>query len=600
MTLIVTRPDGVEHRRFTLTDQGLGGRELDAAARRHGHDRHLARQAARRPQGRSDHAGHVPGRGLRARAPRPQARAAGRRARSRRDADHQGVGPLSLRAARRRTSPSKATSSSSRRARTSRAIPATSSARPTRRVEPVRKPLDAAATTDADGNADVAVTLPAVPQTAKPLEAERHPAPARDRRPHHRAHHARSPSTCSEARIGIKPLFKGQDLDENQKAAFEVVMLDDKGKRAAAPGLNWQLVAPRHQLAVVPPRRLVELRARDDHAQGRRRHARRDRRRRTRQDRVPRRLRPLPPRGGERRSQRPGLQRRLQCRLVLGERRMPTAPRCSTSRSTTRATSRATPPSCASPPSRAARRSSPCFGRPPVDAGGRRRQRRRRGRGQGRRRLGSRRLRHGAPLPPDGRKPEAHAEPRHRRAVDRPRPGGAHAQGGADPAEAKIKSGHDADRAGQDRRPRGRRGGARHASPPSTSASSTSRATRRRRRRTGSTRSASWPSRSATSTAASSTACAPSAARCAPAATAAATWACRAARRSRRRSRFYSGIVQRRAPTAPPSVDFEMPNFNGTVRVMAVAWTQGQARPRHRATSSCATRWRSPPPRRAS
>ena len=58
--------------------------------------------------------------------------------------------------------------------------------------------------------------------------------------------------------------------------------------------------------------------------------------------------------------------------------------------------------------------------------------------------------------------------------------------------------------------------------------------------------------RSATSTAASSTACAPSAARCARAVTAATAPACRAARRSKRRSPC-SPASSRSAPTAPPA-----------------------------------------------
>ncbi len=65
VTLIVTRPDGVEHRRYTLTDKGLGGRELDLGAAAIRHDGHLARQAAHRPRERPAHAGVVPGRGLR-------------------------------------------------------------------------------------------------------------------------------------------------------------------------------------------------------------------------------------------------------------------------------------------------------------------------------------------------------------------------------------------------------------------------------------------------------------------------------------------------------------------------------------------------------
>ena len=37
-----------------------------------------------------------------------------------------------------------------------------------------------------------------------------------------------------EPRIGIKSLFNGKDLDDNQAASFEVVLLDDKGKQALA------------------------------------------------------------------------------------------------------------------------------------------------------------------------------------------------------------------------------------------------------------------------------------------------------------------------------------------------------------------------------
>ena len=57
-------------------------------------------------------------------------------------------------------------------------------------------------------------------------------------------------------------------------------MLDADGKRVAAKRPQLGAHAPRQQLAVVQPRRLVELRGRDAHAQGRRRHARCDRRRR--------------------------------------------------------------------------------------------------------------------------------------------------------------------------------------------------------------------------------------------------------------------------------------------------------------------------------
>ena len=44
-----------------------------------------------------------------------------------------------------------------------------------------------------------------------------------------------------QPRIGIKPLFKGTDLDEKQTASFEIVVLDSEGKRVASDGLGWVL-----------------------------------------------------------------------------------------------------------------------------------------------------------------------------------------------------------------------------------------------------------------------------------------------------------------------------------------------------------------------
>ena len=48
--------------------------------------------------------------------------------------------------------------------------------------------------------------------------------------------------------------------------------------------------------------------------------------------------------------------------------------------------------------------------------------------------------------------------------------------------------------------------------------------------------------------------------------------ACRATRRSKPRSPMFSGIVKVDAD-GTAKVDFDMPDFNGTVRVMAVAWS---------------------------
>ncbi|HEY8246809.1 MAG TPA: alpha-2-macroglobulin [Hyphomicrobium sp.] len=107
-------------------------------------------------------------------------------------------------------------------------------------IEPVRKALDAATSTDAEGIAQVAITLPPVTQTAKPLDAN---VILRLRESGGRTieRSITIPVDLKQARMGIKPLFKGTDLDEKQTASFEVVVLDAEGKRVAADGLTWVL-----------------------------------------------------------------------------------------------------------------------------------------------------------------------------------------------------------------------------------------------------------------------------------------------------------------------------------------------------------------------
>ena len=79
-------------------------------------------------------------------------------------------------------------------------------------IEPVRKSLDLAAVTDAKGNADIAVSLPQVPHTARPLEAN---VNLRLRETGGRTieRNVTIPVDLKEPRIGIKSLFDGKDLD---------------------------------------------------------------------------------------------------------------------------------------------------------------------------------------------------------------------------------------------------------------------------------------------------------------------------------------------------------------------------------------------------
>jgi uncharacterized protein YfaS (alpha-2-macroglobulin family) len=107
-------------------------------------------------------------------------------------------------------------------------------------ISPVRKPLEAQAATNADGKAALDVTLPAIPRTGRPLEAD---VIVRLLEPGGRTieRTVTLPVDPKLARIGIKPLFADNAVGESEIASFEVIMLDADGKRAAAKGLAWTL-----------------------------------------------------------------------------------------------------------------------------------------------------------------------------------------------------------------------------------------------------------------------------------------------------------------------------------------------------------------------
>jgi uncharacterized protein YfaS (alpha-2-macroglobulin family) len=107
-------------------------------------------------------------------------------------------------------------------------------------VNPVREALDAGLITDKDGKAKIAVTLPAIPKTARPLEAEllvklvESGGRSIERK-------LVLPVDAKQPRIGVKPLFANGQAPEDQDAAFEIVLLDADGKPAASDKLEWTL-----------------------------------------------------------------------------------------------------------------------------------------------------------------------------------------------------------------------------------------------------------------------------------------------------------------------------------------------------------------------
>ena len=107
-------------------------------------------------------------------------------------------------------------------------------------VNPVRKPLDANLITDADGKAAIAVLLPAVPKTGRPLEAQII-VKLREQGGRTIERTVTVPVDMKSARIGIKPAFKGTSVEEDGEAAFDVVALDATGKQTASDKLEWTL-----------------------------------------------------------------------------------------------------------------------------------------------------------------------------------------------------------------------------------------------------------------------------------------------------------------------------------------------------------------------
>ncbi len=181
-------------------------------------------------------------------------------------------------------------------------------------IEPVRETLSDLPDTSEDGGAEISVGLPAIEKTARSLEAT---VIVRLREVSGRTieRSVTLPVDLKEPRIGVKPLFNSSGLGEGEKAAFEVVMLDAAGKQAASQGLVWELVRTRHVVAMVQPRWILGLRAADDPPQGCERHDRYARRY-GRQDLGRRRIRPLSAGSDRARRRRSADQHRLQFRLV--------------------------------------------------------------------------------------------------------------------------------------------------------------------------------------------------------------------------------------------------------------------------------------------
>lgn len=105
--------------------------------------------------------------------------------------------------------------------------------------EPVQQQFEESATTDAAGKASLTNPVQQ-PDTNRPLEVE---MTVRVGEPGGRAI-ARSltlPIVPKGAAIGVKKLFREGDLGNGQTATFEVIMANGDGRRLARPGVKWVL-----------------------------------------------------------------------------------------------------------------------------------------------------------------------------------------------------------------------------------------------------------------------------------------------------------------------------------------------------------------------
>lgn len=108
-------------------------------------------------------------------------------------------------------------------------------------IEPVRQPLEGLPKTGPNGVATFEVVLPAIPKTAQPLEAELF-IRLREAGGRTIERNITVSVNAEQPRIGVKPLFGPTGPPENGNAGFEIVALDGDGKSIAAQRVSWELM----------------------------------------------------------------------------------------------------------------------------------------------------------------------------------------------------------------------------------------------------------------------------------------------------------------------------------------------------------------------
>ncbi len=107
-------------------------------------------------------------------------------------------------------------------------------------VTPARQPLQANLAMDKDGKVAIPITLPQMPKTPKPLEAAI-TVKLREDGGRTIERNLTLPVDLKLERVGIKPLFENFTAPEDQNAVFNVVLLGADGKAEASSNLSWTL-----------------------------------------------------------------------------------------------------------------------------------------------------------------------------------------------------------------------------------------------------------------------------------------------------------------------------------------------------------------------
>jgi len=108
-------------------------------------------------------------------------------------------------------------------------------------LDPTKQTLDDLPSTDDSGNATFKVDLDKLPSTTHPLQAD---VTVRMNEPGGRAveHKLTLPITPAANMIGIKPLFQGTSLADGASANFDVIVAAPDGETLAQSGLHYQLL----------------------------------------------------------------------------------------------------------------------------------------------------------------------------------------------------------------------------------------------------------------------------------------------------------------------------------------------------------------------